>query len=204
MKTKVQTRKSKRNYLIVALIVVVLLLGVGYAAFSETLTISGTATGTATWDVKFTAAEVKKWDGTASTAVADSTATISGLNTTALTVSPSSLLYPGDSRKITATITNGSSMDIVLTDFEVTGPTDSKITFTTPTLTENTCKISAGQTATFTFVVAWDANATITDGTTVGEAKAADTGDYQISFTYTQDTGTASTFTASHTDSVHN
>ena len=46
--------KSKKNYLVIVLVVALVSLAVGYAAFSQNLTISGTATGTTTWDVKFT------------------------------------------------------------------------------------------------------------------------------------------------------
>ena len=46
-------KKQKRNYLLVALIVILLAIAVGYAAFSANITISGTATASGTWDVKF-------------------------------------------------------------------------------------------------------------------------------------------------------
>lgn len=51
-------KKTKKNYLIIALIVILLTLAVGYAAFSGTLTISGTATANGTWDIHFANASV--------------------------------------------------------------------------------------------------------------------------------------------------
>ena len=42
-------RKTKRNYLIVALIIILLSLTIGYAAFSDVLTISGTANAKGDW-----------------------------------------------------------------------------------------------------------------------------------------------------------
>ena len=43
---------SKKNYFIVMLIVLLLALAVGYAAFSDTLTISGTANASGTFDLQ--------------------------------------------------------------------------------------------------------------------------------------------------------
>ena len=51
-------KKSKKGYVIIALIVILIAIAVGYAAFSDTLTISGTATGAGTWSVVFTEAQL--------------------------------------------------------------------------------------------------------------------------------------------------
>ena len=45
---------KKQNIVIIAVIALVLVLAVGYALFSETLTIKGTATASANFDVEFT------------------------------------------------------------------------------------------------------------------------------------------------------
>lgn len=47
-------RKSNKKYFIVLLLIAVLLLAVGYAAFSDTLNISGTASANGTFDIQFT------------------------------------------------------------------------------------------------------------------------------------------------------
>ena len=45
---------KKQNIVIIAVIALVLVLAVGYALFSETLTINGTATASANFDIEFT------------------------------------------------------------------------------------------------------------------------------------------------------
>ena len=57
-------KKSKKNSAIIVLIVLLLAIAIGYAAFSSTLTINGTATGTGSWDVKFTDTALLQADGT--------------------------------------------------------------------------------------------------------------------------------------------
>jgi len=46
-------KKTKRNNVLIVLVVLLLALAVGYAAFQQVLTISGTATAAGNWDVKF-------------------------------------------------------------------------------------------------------------------------------------------------------
>lgn len=165
MKTQAQTKKSKRNYIIVALIVVLLLLGVGYAAFSQTLTISGTATGSATWSVKF----VEPSDGTIDS------------DGHTLTVKTEDLQYPGDAKEVTATIKNESSMDIELTDFTVTEPSNEDIELDYVNLedSKDTEILSKnGGTCTYKFIVKWKDTST---STTVNDS-------YTIKFDYKQHT----------------
>ena len=57
-------KKTKRNSAIIVLLVLIIAIAVGYAAFQTTLTINGTVSSNATWDVKFTDAKLIKGDGT--------------------------------------------------------------------------------------------------------------------------------------------
>ena len=171
MKTKVQTRKSRRNYLIVALIVIMLLLGVGYATLIQTLNITGNVGGSATWDVHFE-------DATGATTAANGDAvngTLSNNNHT-LTVNVSDLQYPGDAREVVATIKNDSSMPIKLTGFTVVDPStgatpaEADVDFRYVDLTSNVATsgvtttaadsstyevIPAGGTCTYKFIIGW-------------------------------------------------
>ena len=198
MKTKNQTRKNKRNYIIVALIVVLLLLAVGYASFTQTLNITGTATASATWNVHFTSASTSKsGDGHSATISADEKT----INFT------STLAYPGDAEKITAVIKNDSSMGIKLTGFTVTDGTNTvasvplgtetssneDILIDYVTLNTSTEKIAAGGSCTYEFVVRWNK-----ESTTVPTAGSPISKSYTITFDYEQDT-TDSTLTPSHT-----
>ena len=78
-------KKTKRNYAIIILLIILQAIGVGYAAFSATLTIDGTATGTGTWDVHFETVSLKTTGGatdtTHGTATINATGTAVGLNT---------------------------------------------------------------------------------------------------------------------------
>lgn len=197
MKTKNQTRKNKRNYIIVALIVVLLLLAVGYASFTQTLNITGTATASATWNVHFTSASTSK-SGTGHSATISDEKTINFTST---------LAYPGDAEKITAVITNDSSMGIKLTGFTVTDGTNTVASVPLGTETEanedilidyvtlntSTEKIAAGGSCTYEFVVRWNK-----ESTTVPTAGSPISKSYTITFDYEQDT-TDSTLTPSHT-----
>ena len=99
-------KNSKRSYIIIALVVLVLAVGVGYALFSTNLKIEGTATANGSWNVYFSAASVTPGAGTTATG----TATI-GTDTKTddkVTVSVS-LLQPGDSVTVSTTITNAGT-----------------------------------------------------------------------------------------------
>ena len=52
-------KKTKKNYAIIVLIVLLVAISIGYSAFSSSLNISGTATGSGKWDVEFTSAVLK-------------------------------------------------------------------------------------------------------------------------------------------------
>lgn len=202
MKTKNQTRKNKRNYIIVALIVVLLLLAVGYASFTQTLNITGTATASATWNVHFTSASTSKSGTGHSATISADEKTINFTST---------LAYPGDAEKITAVITNDSSMGIKLTGFTVTDGTNTvasvplgtetssneDILIDYVTLNTSTEKIAAGGSCTYEFVVRWNK-----ESTTVPTAGSPISKSYTITFDYEQDT-TDSPLTPSHDSSAH-
>lgn len=202
MKTKTQTRKSKRNYLIVALIVVMLLLGVGYATFTQALNITGTVNGSATWNVHFVS-------GTTTDANGDAVNGALSNDNHTLTVNVSDLQYPGDAREVIATIKNDSSMPIKLTGFTVVDPStgatpaEADVDFRYVDLTSNVATsgvtttvadastyevIPAGGTCTYKFIIGWKSTSTKT---------ALTSSTYSITFNYEQNT-VAPELTATH------
>ena len=52
-------KSKKRNYAIIVLLILLIAIAVGYAAFSSELTINGSASTTANWDVEFTDAKLQ-------------------------------------------------------------------------------------------------------------------------------------------------
>ena len=180
-------KKSKKNYIAIVLIVLLLALAVGYAAFSSQLTISGTANAKAgTWDVKFTNASAT------SSIVANTTANSANVNSTDATKVDVvvNLATPGDGSTVTATITNNGTVDAKLKDFNVEGLTKvsetvyqtGAIKVTVPTVTKNgTDVIAKGASKTFTFLVEWDSGVTEEIVGTSGQ-----TANFTITFDYEQ------------------
>ena len=223
MKTKTQIKKDKKNYLAIALVVILLLLAVGYASFTQTLNITGNVAGNATWNVHFVDAScgiVNPTDDSVSGA-ALSIANAAGGNTTLtvnLTDTSSSggadnrLKYPGDAKKIRATIKNDSSIPVKLTGFTVNAPTtgtayataDSTtatntssdfwfdyVNLTTSEATPGAATsgeiLDAGATCTYEFVIGW----------LTGSTATSIDGSYSITLNYMQSTN-SSTLTSSH------
>ena len=182
-------KSKKRNYAIIVLVVLLLALAVGYAAFSSSLTINGTATGTATWNVKFTDAKLLTSTG----AVADSEkyGTVTFTDTT-VTATGIKLSYPGDAVNLRVTITNAGTLPAELTGYTVTetagGSADVIIT---PAVASGTTGevIDKNGTCTQDFVIKWKADS---EATSVTKS-------FTVTFNYTQKTDEVN-ITPSHTD----
>lgn len=178
-------KSNKKNYVAIVLIVLLLALAVGYAAFSSQLTITGTATAKAgTWDVKFETASATP---SIVTGTAANSATVTDDKTVTVTVN---LATPGDGSTVTAKITNNGSVGAKLTGFNVSGLTKvsetvyqtGAIKVTVPTVKQDgTDVIASGASKTFTFSVEWDSSV---DEATVGTK--GQTGTFDITFTYDQ------------------
>ena len=121
------TKRKKNNIIIGSLLAVVLLMAVGYAAFSSVLNISGTGSITSSWNIKITNVEVSNIVGDASdgigTTFEDLTATIN-----------SNLVSPGDSITYDVTVRNDGSLDAVLTNINLSESTNPAISFSTSNL----------------------------------------------------------------------
>lgn len=168
-------KRKKRGYLVVALVAMLIAIAVGYAAFSSTLTISGTATASGKWDVKFTSASINT-----------STHGTAKINTAGDAIDVEVTLgYPGDGCTITANINNAGTIPAKLTGFTLTDAdgnafSNDDITITKPDLkTDGTEIIEAGKTCPVTFGIKWNKDSEKTDEITAS---------FKISFTYEQAT----------------
>lgn len=177
-------KKSKKNYLIIVLLVILLAIAVGYATFTANLTISGTAT-TGKFDVHFADASISHED-------TDNTASVTTTTVDNDTVTVAAKLdFPGDGREVTVTVTNAGTIDAKLTGFVITGSdgetdySNDDITITTPDLSNDV--IAAGESCTFTFTIVWDEDSQTSDATA----------DFKILLTYEQNT-TPVTVNTSH------
>jgi len=182
--------EKMKKYLIIVLVVLLLGLAVGYAAFSDTLTISGTATALGTFDVQFDSVVVDQKNGVN---INNTTATIDSTKNL-LNVQVADMAYPGAGAQITTVIKN-------------VGTVPAKIDSITPTGLEGTTNIEIvgldvlntsheviqpQGTCTVTFYVRWKPDAT-TDITTT------ETANFSLVVNYTQENA-GGTFTNTHAD----
>lgn len=207
-------KKSKKNRAIIVLIVLLLALAIGYAAFQTVLTVNGTATGTMTWNVHFTE-NTKFYEvvngAKASTAITDDdrakvvvgTATTTGQNHAQSVTATVALKYPGDAVILETEILNESTQPAKLTGYTCTGAGDglvitepSSSTITTGTVGQAGGDVLAANTGKCTaqFLVKWDPNAA-----TFGDAQNHQK-TFTITFTYSQDTE-EKTSPVTHSDS---
>lgn len=143
MKKTRKKQASKQNALIVALLSTVGAMAVGYAALATTLTINGTATVEAEWDVKITGitASGDGKDTEGNPKFTDTTATFDAI-----------LGKPGDIRSYEITVKNNGSIDAKLSSIvlnpngDTTGCED--ITYTVDAAPAADSTLAAGATTT--------------------------------------------------------
>lgn len=149
--------KKDRKFLVLGLLATLMVLATGYAIFSETLNISGTANTTGTFNVEFSAASLN----TSSVDSPGATAVISGDKNT-LTLNVPTLHKPSSYVLYDVTVRNAGTINAELLSVNFTGNTDPDITITYPAFPTGTV-LAAGATYSFTVRVEW--NPLDTDGT---------------------------------------
>ena len=144
---------KKQNIAIIGVIAFVLAISVGYALFSQTLTINGTATAKGSFDVQFATATIQKEVGSTG-----ATATISEDKAT-LTVNVPKLDYPGAYVEIPVTVKNVGTIPAKLIEITETGlTTDASVKVSYTGLTElKDQQVDQNGTQSFTIKVMWDA-----------------------------------------------
>lgn len=144
---------KKQSVAIIAVVALVLAVAVGYALFSETLTINGTATAQGTFDMEFTTATVSNEVGSTGT-----TAVIAD-DKNSLTITVPKLEYPGAYAEIAVTVTNKGSIPAKLDSIEETGlTTDASVKVSYTGLNELKGQVvNQNETQTFNVKVMWDA-----------------------------------------------
>ena len=147
---------KKQSIAIIGVIAFVLAVAVGYALFSETLTVTGTATATGDFDVEFT--KVGTITKVGYTGTGDSEIAVISPDKNTLTVTVNKLDYPGAYVEIPVTITNKGSVSAKLKNINETGLTaDSraiKVTYTGVAASDST--INTNDTQEMNIKVEWD------------------------------------------------
>ena len=163
-------KSKQRNIVIGSLCAIVLLMAVGYAAFSTVLNIQGTSNITSSWNIKITNVESKNIVGTASNKVNPSwdnlTAEINA-----------NLESPGDSIEYEITVTNGGSLNAKLDKINISDSQNKSIKFTTSGIEEGDL-LEAGKVAVVKIKIEYPSNIT--------EQPSSDTATLEISLDYSQ------------------
>ena len=140
--------RTQRNYIIAGLCMILVIMGVGYAAFQSQLKISGTSNITSNWSVKITDIQSKVVSGTPANASdpahTDTTATFS-----------TTLTSPGDTMQYDVTVLNEGDIDAKLDKITVPESTNPAIGFEVSGIEEGSL-LEAKQTAILTVTVKYN------------------------------------------------
>ena len=149
MRNRFNTRQ--RNYIILGLCSILLIMAAGYAAFRTQLNINGTSNITSEWNVLITNIQSQVLNGTPE----DEAGSPSHTETTA---SFSTKLYsPGDKMRYTVTVENRGSIDAVLKTIENINSGNEAIIFTINGI-EQGDTLKAKESKTFTVDVEYNSN----------------------------------------------
>ena len=116
------SEKKSKNIVIIALCITLIFMGVGFAALSQTLTITGTATVTGTWEVRIDDVNTSATPSSPNQGVSTSNSFTSGSKVTDVTVA-FTLVKPGDSVVYDVSIGNYGSIQAVLDSLQGTDTT---------------------------------------------------------------------------------
>ena len=192
-------KEGKKKYFIALLVILLLALAIGYAAFTDTLTISGTANANGSFDVEFTSASVVSAVGVD---LVNTKATISNDKNT-LTVVCKDLAYPGAGAQFHAVIKNVGTIPATISNItttNITGNGNAIVVSGLDAITTSHPTIQANGTCAIDFTVTWDPNVLTLDTTKDGEGGSVANYSFVLEIEYEQDT-TAFTGTTNHIDS---
>ena len=166
---KRRLNSTQRNYIIAGLCMILVIMGVGYAAFQSQLKISGTSNITSNWSVKITDIQSKVVNGTPANA-SDPTHT----DTTA--TFRTTLTSPGDTMQYDVTVSNEGDIDAKLDKITVPESTNPAIGFEVSGIEEGSL-LEAKQTALLTVIVKYN---------NVTEQPSNLTADLEVTLDYSQ------------------
>ena len=109
-----KSKRDKRNYIIIGLCAILVIMGVGYAAFSSLLTINGTANITNSWNIEITNIRGVNLSGVQNNGAYDKEEPTVGQDKVSATFH-TGLIQPGDTRIYEVEVTNKGSVDADIT-----------------------------------------------------------------------------------------
>lgn len=162
-------KTNKKSYVIIALVVLLLAMAIGYAAFTTNLKITGTATANGDWDVHFLSATPKNVT-TGVTATSPITTSQGGTTNDTVTVT-CDLKKPGDTATFDIVIENSSSVAAKVDGLTITAKDGDSQTvsvnngtytsgviqavLTSNTVVDRSTLAAEGGTATYTLTFTW-------------------------------------------------
>ena len=144
--------KKKKNIMIIVLCFVLLLMGVGYAAVSQRLTIGGTAKMQGVWDVRITNIQLSRKTGLAK----DNSHKYESLSATFQTET----LAPGDMLEYTVSVSNRGNIDAKVSEINATLDGPEAIKYTVEGIKKGDI-IKEGVTKEVIITIKFDENATV-------------------------------------------
>ena len=144
--------KKKKNIMIIVLCFVLLLMGVGYAALSQRLTIGGTAKMQGVWDVRITNIQLSRKTGLAK----DNSHKYENLSATFQTET----LAPGDMLEYTVSVSNRGNIDAKVSEINATLDGPEAIKYTVEGIKKGDI-IKEGVTKEVIITIKFDENATV-------------------------------------------
>lgn len=144
--------RTQKNWMIVGLCLIVLFMAVGYASFSQDLTINGTSIIESTWDIKITDITVNGFTGSASSEEAQV------INNTTATFK-TNLVSPSDSITYEVTVANDGSIPARLNKLTITDENNPAILFEITGISENDV-LGEHSTTSFTVKVSYNPDIT--------------------------------------------
>ena len=159
---------KKQSVAIIAVVALVLAVAVGYALFSETITINGSATAKGSLDIQFTDVAASADEGLVAegyTATGEGAIAEISADGKTLTINVNKLDYPGSYVEIPVTVTNMGSIPAVLESLTETGlpaATPLIVTYEELEALEGS-QIDPNGTQSFKVKVAWDSTDELED-----------------------------------------
>ena len=144
--------KKKKNIMIIVLCFVLLLMGVGYAALSQRLTIGGTAKMQGVWDVRITNIQLSRKTGLAK----DNSHKYENLSASFQTET----LAPGDMLEYTVSVSNRGNIDAKVSEINATLDGSEAIKYTVEGIKKGDI-IKEGVTKEVIITIKFDENATV-------------------------------------------
>ena len=144
--------KKKKNIMVIVLCFVLLLMGVGYAALSQRLTIGGTAKMQGVWDVRITNIQLSRKTGLAK----DNSHKYENLSASFQTET----LAPGDMLEYTVSVSNRGNIDAKVSEINTTLDGPEAIKYTVEGIKKGDI-IKEGVTKEVIITIKFDENATV-------------------------------------------